>query len=311
MIIQPRTTQSVPWYVDLDSVKLTDLQSLIANEYPKFENPTLSFRFRLDNHITEEPSNDQHLQHLLRRLVIQDQMTVKVTVTTPAKPYSDWTMSSVRRLFGLGESDRFPPFSCGTISPTKPSLEQLRRELKLRTENTPIDEQSPEASRSLYTYSYLLAAVDNFKQKFIILPEQRVDGPYGVGLVDYMITSISTSEIVGVTEVKKDDVSQGIAQCVVQLQSVITRKRKVDEEEQESPRTAFGIVTDAEKFFFLKCVDNEGKTTLEMSKRVIIDYNAENWEDQVNPILGNIVWLLAEAQKSPSNSPRETKRLKI
>lgn len=300
MIIQPRTTQSVPWHVDLDSVKLTDLHTLIAVEYPKFENTTLVFRFRLDNHI-EQPSTDQGLRKLLHRLATEDRMTVKITVATPAKPYSEWTLSAVKKLFGLTETDRFPRFNCGTTPPTKSSLEQLRRELKLRIDNTPIDEESPEASKSLYIYSYLLAAVDNFKQMFIVLPEEQIDGPHGTGPVDYMIKSIATLDIVGVTEVKKRDLSKGIAQCVIQLESVITRKRKVDEKEQESPGTAFGIVTDAECFIFPKClVDNEGIISLETSKIVTINYN-KDWQDDVKEILGNIVWLLAEVQKLPSN----------
>lgn len=69
--------------------------------------------------------------------------------------------------------------------------------------------------------------------------------------------------------------SHGIAQCVVQLRSVITKMHKVDENDHESLRTAFGIVTEVEIFFFLS-VDNEEKTTLKISKRVSIDYNAED-----------------------------------
>ena len=59
-------------------------------------------------------------------------------------------------------------------------------------------------------------------------------------------------------------------------QGIATRKRKVDEKEQESPGTAFGIVTDAECFIFPKClVDNEGIISLEMSKIVTIYYNKD------------------------------------
>jgi len=317
LMIKPRTAQSVPWHVDLNSVKLTDLQTLIAKEYPKFEDTTLSFCFRLGNGITDQPSTDQDLQELLRTLVTNNRMIVKIAVTTPTKPYSEWTLPAVCKLFGLAENGRFPPFSCGNIAPTEASLSQLLRELKLRTENTPIDDEqrpAPEASKSLYTYSYLLAAVDNFKQKFNVLPEQKIDGPHGTGPVDYMITSVTTLDIIGVTEVKKDDMTQGVAQCVVQLESVIiTRKRQVDEGERDYPQKAFGIVSDAEKFLFLKClVDSEGSISLEISPRVTVDYHAENLEDRVKQVLGNIVWLLSEVQKPPGNvdSQRETKRVK-
>lgn len=69
--------------------------------------------------------------------------------------------------------------------------------------NTPIIIGSPEASRSLYTYSYLLSAIEKFKQQFTVMPEERIDGPHGTGPVDYMIKPVRSLKIVGVTEVKK------------------------------------------------------------------------------------------------------------
>ena len=66
--------------------------------------------------------------------------------------------------------------------------------------NTPIIIGLPKASRSLYTYSYLLSAVENFKQQFNVMPEEWIDGLHGTGPVDYMIKSVTSLEIVGVTE---------------------------------------------------------------------------------------------------------------
>ena len=55
---------------------------------------------------------------------------------------------------------------------------------------------------------------------FRVLPEQKLDGPHGTGLVGYMIRSTATIEIVGVTEVERDIMSQGITQCIVQSRSM-------------------------------------------------------------------------------------------
>ena len=316
VIIQPITVQSVPWHVNLNSVKLTDLHALISKEYPKFGNATLFFQFRLKDHTTEQPDTDKDLQRLLDRLVTNDEMTIKITVTTPAKPYSDWTLPAVRELFSLEKYGSFPAFSCGSIPPTAESLKQLENELKLRIMNTPIKIGLPEASRSLYTYSYLLSAVENFKQQFNVMPEERIDGPHGTGPVDYMIKSVTSLEKVGVTEVKNNNFEQGIAQCAIQLESVIDkyRKRKAEEIEevnQGRPERAFGIVTDAEKFVFLKClISDEGIIGLEVSQHVSIDYRIEGWQDTVKRILGNIVWLLGEALDMGLPSERDTKRMK-
>jgi len=76
--------------------------------------------------------------------------------------------------------------------------------------------------------------VDNFKKEFTVTPEEKLNGPHGTGPIDYAITFIKTGEIIGVTEVKKEDILQGIAQCAVQLESVVfSRKRKADELENE------------------------------------------------------------------------------
>ena len=149
------------------------------------------------------------------------------------------------------------------------------------------------------------------------MPEERINGPHGTGPVDYMIKSVTSLEIVGVTEVKKDDIEQGIAQCAVQLESVIDNYRKrrakeIEEVNQDRPRRAFGIVTDAEKFVFLKClISDEGRIGLEVSPHVTIDYRTESWKDRVKLILGNIVWLLGEAHNMGLPSERDTKRVKM
>ena len=315
VFIQRRTSQSVPWHVNLNSVKLTDLRAFILKAYPKFENTTLFFRFRIKDG-TEQPDTDKDLQKLLYRLVTNDETTIRITVTTPTKPYSDWTLPAVRGLFGLAENASFPAFSCGSIPPTAESLTQLKNELKLRIMNTPFIIGSPEASKSLYTYSYLISAVENFKKQFHVMPEEKIDGPHGTGPVDYMIKSVTSDEIVGVTEVKKDDMEQGIAQCAIQLESVVDnyRKRKAEEIEevnQGRPGRAFGIVTDAEKFIFLKCLtSDEGIIGLEVSQHVSIDYRIEGWQDTVKLILGNIVWLLGEALDMGLPSERDTERMK-
>ena len=118
---------------------------------------------------------------------------------------------------------------------------------------------------------------------------------------------------------------QSIAQCAIQLESLCAiqlepvidnhRKRKAKEmEEKQTLARAFGIVTDAEKFVFLKYwMNGEGNMGLEVSPSVKIDYQAKNWQDMAKDILGNILWLLEEAQK-PANeagvvSEKEKKRV--
>ena len=64
----------------------------------------------------------------------------------------------------------------------------------------------------------------------------------------------------------------------------------------------WGIVTDAEKWYFMECsLDNEGKPSFKLSEPVIVEYNDENMQIKVEKVLGHIVWLLDEAQKPDSS----------
>lgn len=298
IIIKPRTTQSVPWDVDLRSVTLANLQTLISNVYPKFQNTALLFQF-ITKDTTQQPESDEALRALLRRLVMKKEMRVVVYVSTPAKPFSDWTLSEVSKLFGFEEGD-FPLLECGSAEPNWNSEARLLNELRLRMKHNPITTCSLEATRSLYTFSYLVAAVGRFEEEFHVIPQQRIHGPHGMEPVDYAIKLLKTGEIVGVTEVTKDDISQGIAQCAVQLESaVFSRKRKAEgikEQQKETLARAFGIVTDAQSFIFVKCSMNERNISLEVSPSMVIDYRCKNWQDQAIDILRVIVWLLMEAR---------------
>lgn len=120
-----------------------------------------------------------------------------------------------------------------------------------------------------------------------------------------------------VTQVKKDDMSQGIAQCAVQLESAIYINRVnlniEDTEEEETLGRAFRVVTDAERFHFLRVLTmNSGDTIrLEVLQEMTIGYRMEGWQDRVEAILGNIVWLLQEVEKPVNDvvvdSPRVQK----
>ena len=65
---------------------------------------------------------------------------------------------------------------------------------------------------------------------------------------------------------KKDDFVKGVAQCAVQLESSLSnRKRKLDEmDEEQTFGRVFGIVTDAEKFYFMECsMDDQDRPKLQ------------------------------------------------
>ncbi|PKC64282.1 hypothetical protein RhiirA1_222738 [Rhizophagus irregularis] len=265
--------------------------------------------------------NDQDLRELLQVFVSKKNLKFTVTVETPSKAFSDWTFPKVCQLYGLdGESEEptmaaFPLFSCGNVKPSQESMEGLMAELKSRIENTPINLLSIEATKSLYVYSYLLAGANNFKGKFEIRPQKVISGPNGHGPLDFAIDLCQTAKTVGVTEVKKDDFVKGVAQCAVQLESSLSyRKRKADEMEERTFGRVFGIVTDAEKFYFMECsMDDQDRPSFKLSKPVTVVYEDNDLQTKVEKVLGHIVWLLEEAQKPDSAldvKEREIKRVR-
>ncbi|PKC58631.1 hypothetical protein RhiirA1_470680 [Rhizophagus irregularis] len=81
-----------------------------------------------------------------------------------------------------------------------------------------------------------------------------------------------------------------------------------------SHRPPMGIVTDAEKWYFMECrLDSSDRRPLiKLSEPVIVVYKDENLQLKVEKVLGYIVWLLEEAQKpvDDSQSGEESRRVK-
>jgi hypothetical protein len=69
---------------------------------------------------------------------------------------------------------------------------------------------------------------------------------------------------------------KGVAQCAVQLESSLSnRKCKANEmEEDKTFGRIVGIVTDAEKFYFMECsMDGQGRSSFKLSEPVVIIYS--------------------------------------
>ncbi|CAG8546491.1 15742_t:CDS:2 [Dentiscutata heterogama] len=85
------------------------------------------------------------------------------------------------------------------------------------------------------------------------------------------------------------------------------RKHKADEmdDDERGVDKVFGIVTDAEKWYFMSCtLDEKGKPSFGLSKPISVPYN-NNGDMQINveKVLGHIAWLLKETQKPIKVSP--------
>jgi hypothetical protein len=258
---------------------------------------------------------------MLRQFVSKGISKFTVIIETPSKAFSDWSFPKVCQLYGLGESDDpslsvFPPFTCECKDLKDDSsqaiLKHLIAELEARLKTIPIN--GNEASKSQYVCSYLVAGANLYEGKFELRPEKNITGPNGHGPVDFAIDLLQTAKTVGVTEVKDEDFYKGIAQNAVQLESALSnRKRKASEMEEDSVFVGkvFGIVTDAEKWYFMECsLDDQDRLRFKLSEPVIVVYKDENMENMVKKVLGHIAWLLEEVQKPDSDSRSEERVIK-
>ena len=238
-----------------------------------------------------------------------------VFIETPSKPFSDWTFPKVCELYGLSYDPNpginvYPIFRCGSADlnneKSKAMIKHLMAELDLRKKITPLP-LTYEATKSIYSYCYLAGGVSLYDNKFKIIPEKLI------------MECHSTGRIAGLVEVKREDFKQGLSQASVQMESCLTcRKRKANELGDENDMDkVWGIVTDAEKWYFMECtLDNEGRPSFKLSEPVIVEYNDESMQTKVEKVLGHIVWLSEEAQKSEdlvedlAEDSRSAKRVK-
>ncbi|CAB4418757.1 unnamed protein product [Rhizophagus irregularis] len=325
VVVSPKRTKGFKWTVNIEDATLEGLKNSIREmeKPPALENDGAVLNF-ISSSERYSPRNDQDLCKMLQLFVSNNSFKFTVLIETPSKPFNEWTFPKVCELYGLSDDpnpsiDVYPVFSCGSADTKnekyKEALRKLFDELETRVATTPID-VSYEATKSIYSYTYLVTATYPFKNQVKVVPEKLIEGKNGRGNLDYGIESRTTGRIIGLVEVKKDDFKQGFAQATVQLESSLGRKRKADEMDDEHGfDKVWGIVTDAEKWYFMECTqDAEGKPSFKLSKPLFVAYEDAGMKDMAEKILGHIIWLLEESQKADSavnlDKEREIKRSK-
>src|SRR5262249_52427854 len=153
--------------------------------------------------------------------------------------------------------------------------------------------------KSIYSYFFLSSATYPFKSQIKIVSKKLVEGKNKRRNLDYGIESRTTGRTIGLIEVKKDDFKQSFAQVTVQMESSLSRKRKANEINDEYDMDkVWGIVTDAEKWYFMECtLENGRKPVFKLSKSLFVAYEDEGVKDMAEKVFDHILWLLEEAQK--------------
>ncbi|GBC47068.2 hypothetical protein GLOIN_2v1736381 [Rhizophagus irregularis DAOM 181602=DAOM 197198] len=272
VVVSPKQRKSFTWTVNIEEATLDSLKEHICKmeKQPAPVNDGAVLKIVNDSG-KYTPLNDKELREVLQLFVSNKNLKFTVFIETPSKPFNEWTFPKVEE--------------------SKVVVKHLMAELNLRKKTTPLD-IAYEATKTIYFYCYLASGVSFYEENFKLILEKFVTGRNGQGNLDYAIECRSTNRIVGLVKVKKDDFKQGFAQATVQME--------IDDE--HGLDKVWGIVTDAEKWYFVECIlDNEGKLSFKLSKPVIVVYDDADMETKVKKVLSHIVWLLDEAQKPDSN----------
>lgn len=85
----------------------------------------------------------------------------------------------------------------------------------------------------------------------------HLEGEQAAGFVDYIIAERKryiTAPLLCIIEAKKDDFEQGLAQCLVEMESCRWQNSQQSQKTQHSPIDIFGIVTNGEGWRFYRMV---------------------------------------------------------
>ncbi|KAG0360632.1 Tigger transposable element-derived protein 6 [Gamsiella multidivaricata] len=248
--------------------------------------------------------DDDHLRNILKVSKSNFRGKLTISLESPSRNFSAWTFNDVCAEYNLPESTdpslsvipQFAEIEAAILDSDlhKEALDQLIKEVDFRTHALQLTGAN-DATKSIIMASFLVAATRLFEEDLFL-------GRRGNGPVDFSVHSRKTMDYsLGVTEVKKEDLRQGMVQNIVQLEATLTAKKrkreKYEMEGEEGPPCklrSYGIVTDTQKWFFLECtLDDEEEVSYGMAQiPEEANYRLE-WRGSVQVIFQKLVWLFS------------------
>ncbi|KAG9066514.1 hypothetical protein KI688_001742 [Linnemannia hyalina] len=308
IIVKPERKVICNWSAAIDTVTVSDLMKVLVEFYPQYDHDDyVELHFYITRSSPSEPiRDDEDLRRVLRVAKTQSMKQLTISLATPTKGFSAWTFKDVVSEYNLSEStdvgiEVLPPFVGIEAAPLKSDLEKevlrhLLDEVGLRVEVMKLLGAN-EATRSMVVASFLLAATKLFKEDLYLASQRDLSGRRGNGALDFSVHPREThSYTLGVTEVKKENFPQGVAQNIVQLEAALTSKKRkrgtyeIDGEE-ESLRS-YGIVTDASQWLLLECTLHEDETVTYRMQELerTINYSGK-WQEDAKFVFERLVWL--------------------
>ncbi|KAG0351885.1 hypothetical protein BC939DRAFT_481145 [Gamsiella multidivaricata] len=311
IVVKPNRKVVCKWSAIVDTVTVGDLKEALIRHYPQYEHDDYLELLFYKTYTSELETicHDEDLRRILKVGKTQSMNKMIISLNTSTKTFSAWTLKDIISEYNLSEStddglEVFPPFIDIQAAPLdsdleKKMLDQLTNEVGLRVDVLKLLGAN-EATKSMVVASFLVAATKLFEEDLYLASQRNLSGRRGNGPLDFSVHPRKThSFTLDVTEVKKDDSRQGMAQNIVQLESALTTKKRKrgpnDVDGKEDPpmeMRSYGIVTDASQWLLIECTMHEDET---VSYRMTelgqsINYSGE-WQDNAKFVFERLVWL--------------------
>ncbi|CAJ0755358.1 21682_t:CDS:2 [Entrophospora sp. SA101] len=130
--------------------------------------------------------SEEAFQKYLKSCIISNCLNIKIQVSTQQRPFTEWNLKSLK-------------------------LAKL------------VIAGNNEATKDKFVLPFLVIAASTFRGRIKIYPQYDVSGTYGCGPLDFCIHL--DEDIICVVEVKKSDIDQGVAQCMMQLHAFFEKKK--------------------------------------------------------------------------------------
>ncbi|KAF9176270.1 hypothetical protein BGZ51_001154, partial [Haplosporangium sp. Z 767] len=147
--------------------------------------------------------------------------TFVISLDSPAKIFSSFTWKDTQTYYGVGDAKLLPEFD---IQPKllqddeKTTLGHVIQECVRRKKAFLLDPGVCERTKSSIVESFMVGAIQSYDSQMYLEHEHPMSGMRGHGPVDYaVIDRGNNSQVLGVTEVKKEEYTQGMAQNMAQL----------------------------------------------------------------------------------------------
>lgn len=308
IIVKPERKVVCNWSAAIDTATVADLMKTLVEFYPQYDHDDyVELHFYITrNSPSETIRDDEDLRRVLKVAKAQSMKQLTISLATPTKGFSAWTFKDVISEYNLSEStdvgiEVLPPFTDITAAPLnsdleKTVLEHLLKEVGLRVEVLRLLGAN-EATRSMVVASFLLAATKLFEEDLYLASQRDLSGRRGNGAVDFSVHPRKThSYTLGVTEVKKENFPQGVAQNIVQLEAALTTKKRkrgtYEIDGEEDSLKSYGIVTDASQWLLLECTLHGDETVTYRMKSLERTVNYEGkWQEDVRFVFERLVWL--------------------